>query len=161
MPVRSLTPDPAALSLTIVSEHTATSEAAWALWADPALLGGWWGPPGYPCTVDHHELAAEGRVAYHMTGPDGTEYPGWWRVLEVDAPHRLVLEDGFTGTDGEPDPDMPVSTMTVTLTDTADGVEMRLVSTFPDRAAMDRLIEMGMLEGMQAALSQIDALLTD
>lgn len=159
MPVRSVLPDNDALTLTIVADYPVTPAAAWRIWADPALLGGWWGPPGYPCTVDHHELVAGGRVAYHMTGPDGAEYPGWWRVLEVDVLHRIRLEDGFTGPDGQPLDDMPVSAMTVALGETTEGVTMTLTTTFPSRAEMDQLVEMGMVEGMNAAMSQIDSLL--
>ena len=114
MTVVSSTQDPAARSLTLVSEFDAPVDRVWQVWADPRQLERWWGPPGFPATVTEHELSPGGRVSYHMTAPDGTEYPGWWVVKVVDPPHRLVTEDGFSDEHGEPDEDMPVSTLSVT-----------------------------------------------
>ena len=46
-----------------------------------------------------------------MTGPDGETYHGWWRVVTVDAPCTLEVEDGFADADGTIDETMPVTNM--------------------------------------------------
>lgn len=158
MTVVSVVPDERALTLTLTAEYAAPVERVWQLWADPRLLERWWGPPGYPATFTEHDLVPGGRVAYHMTGPEGERHPGWWHVISVDEPHAIELEDGF-GDNGESD-DMPITRMSVAISDLGDrGTRMVLVGEFPSAEAMQQLIDMGMQEGLRQAVGQIDALL--
>lgn len=152
--------DPEMLSLTITAEFTAPVERVWAMWENPRLLERWWGPPTHPATFVDHDLTPGGAVTYFMTAPDGEKYRGWWRIVAIDAPRRLELEDGFADVDGNPDPDLPTTVMVAELTEQPGGVtRMTIVSTFPSRAAMDQIVSMGVVEGMTQALGQIDELL--
>jgi uncharacterized protein YndB with AHSA1/START domain len=108
-----------------------------------------------------HDLTPGASVTYFMTGPDGDRSHGWWRVLEVGAPHRLEIEDGFADRDGRPNSEMPTMTMRVTLVEQGDGTRMTIETSFPSTEAMERLLEMGMDEGMAAALGQVDAILLE
>jgi uncharacterized protein YndB with AHSA1/START domain len=160
MTVTSIAKDPEALTMTITSEFDAPIERVWALWEDPRQLERWWGPPTYPATVVDHDLSVGGWVRYHMTGPDGDQPRGWWRILAVDAPRRLEFEDGFADDTGQPNPDMPTVTMRVTLQEhPAGGTRMVIETTFPSTDAMERLVATGMEEGMSLAVGQIDDLL--
>ncbi len=96
-----------------------------------------------------------------MTGPEGEKYGGWWRISAVTPPTSLEFTDGFAYQDGKPDPEMPVTTVRVTLTGHEDGTRMELRSAFDTREQMERLVEMGMAEGMSQAVGQMDALLKD
>ena len=109
MTVVSTTQDTDTLTLTIVADLAAPPSRVWQLWADPRQLERWWGPPTYPATVDEHDLTPGGRVAYHMTGPDGDKSHGWWKVLVVEPPHHLELEDGFADAEGVPNPNLPTT----------------------------------------------------
>ena len=71
MSVTSVHKDLEARTITIVAEFDADVVRVWQLWADPAKLARWWGPPEYPATVTAHDLTPGGRVAFHVTGPDG------------------------------------------------------------------------------------------
>lgn len=160
MTVTSVHKDPEALTLTFTAELDATVERAWELWSDPRQLERWWGPPEYPATFVDHDLAPGGRASYFMTGPDGGKYHGWWEVTAVEPPHRLELRDGFADDSGAPNDDMPTSTMAVTLSERdGGGTLMTIQSRFPSLEAMERLVEMGMEEGMAAALGQMDQIL--
>jgi uncharacterized protein YndB with AHSA1/START domain len=130
------------------------------MWENPRLLEKWWGPPTYPATVVDHDLTPGGRVTYFMTGPEGDQPRGWWRVIAVEAPHRLEFEDGFADEAGNPDLEMPTMTTRVTLTEQIDGgTRMAIEATFPSVEAMERLAAMGMEEGIRLAVGQIDDLL--
>jgi uncharacterized protein YndB with AHSA1/START domain len=94
-----------------------------------------------------------------MTGPEGEKFQGWWRVLAVDAPHALELEDGFADDTGTPNPDLPVTTMRVALSEEGGVTQMAMTSTFPSLEAMEQLVGMGMEEGLREALAQIDEIL--
>jgi len=136
-----------------------TAERAWQLWADPRQLERWWGPPTYPATVVEHDLRAGGVVTYYMTGPEGDQPRGWWKVLEADPPRLLVVEDGFADDNGAPNDAMPTMVMRVEIADRAGGVAMTIATHFPSLEAMEQLVAMGMEEGLQQAMGQIDAIL--
>jgi uncharacterized protein YndB with AHSA1/START domain len=162
MTVTDVRKDPDNLTMTVTAELDATVERAWQLWADPRQLERWWGPPTFPATVEDHDLVTGGRVTYFMTGPEGDTHRGWWHVLAVDPPKRLELKDGFADDSGAPNPDMPTMTMVMTLTERdGGGTVMAIETQFPSVEAMEKLVSMGMEEGMMAAMGQIDAILAD
>jgi uncharacterized protein YndB with AHSA1/START domain len=160
MTVTSIEKDLTAMTMTVRAEFDADVERVWQLWADPRKLERWWGPPTYPATVVAHDLAPGGTVTYYMTGPTGDRHHGWWRVLEVDAPHRLLVEDGFADERGVPNPELP-STRARFEIEARDGggARVTITSEFKTVAQMEQLIAMGMEEGLKAAMGQMDALL--
>lgn len=159
MPVIQVLKDPSALTLTVTAELAAPVERAWQLVADPRQLERWWGPPQYPATVVEHDLTPGGWVRYYMTGPTGDQPRGWWRVLSMDPPGSLEVEDGFADAQGNPDQSMPSMTIRFTFQSAPVGTLMTTVTTFPSIEAMERLLAMGMEEGIKAAAGQIDGIL--
>jgi uncharacterized protein YndB with AHSA1/START domain len=160
MSVTSIVKDREAKTMTISAEFDAAVDRIWELWADPRQLERWWGPPTYPATVEDHDLTPGGSVTYFMTGPEGDTHRGWWKVVSLDPPHRLEFEDGFADADGNPNPDLPVMTIRVSIeSEPNDRTRMIIETTFPSLEAMDQMVAMGMEEGINAAVSQIDQLL--
>jgi uncharacterized protein YndB with AHSA1/START domain len=161
MTVTAVRKDTQALTMTVDAEFDAPPERVWQLWADPRQLERWWGPPTYPATVDSHDLRPGGRVAYHMTGPEGDQPKGYWDILEADAPHRLVVRDGFANDDGTPNDDLPRNEVRVTIEEVDGRTHMSIQSIFPSTEAMEQLLAMGMEEGLTQAVGQIDAILAE
>jgi len=152
MSVTSVHKDPEARTMTITAGFDASVDRVWQLWADPRQLERWWGPPTHPATVVDHDLRPGGKVSYFVTGPEGDRSPGWWRILAVDAPHRLEFDLG--------DPNMPTVTIRVSVDErTNGGARMAIETTFPSSEAMDQLISMGFEEGLSTAVRQIDDVL--
>jgi uncharacterized protein YndB with AHSA1/START domain len=162
MTVTAVRKDPEALTMTIDAEFEAPAERVWQLWSDPRQLERWWGPPTYPATVTAHDLKPGGRVVYHMTGPEGDTPKAYWDILEVEPPHRLVVNDGFANDDGTPNTEMPMGRQIVTIEEVGGGrTRMSVESIFPSTEAMEQLIAMGQEEGMKQAIGQIDAILAE
>jgi uncharacterized protein YndB with AHSA1/START domain len=162
MTVTAVRKDPDRLTMTIEAQFDVSAERAWQLWSDPRQLERWWGPPTYPATFVEHELVPGGTISYYMTGPEGDQHRGWWRVREVEAPRRLTVEDGFANEAGAVDDSMPITVMRVTIEDRPQGgVSMTIESQFASLAGMEQLIAMGMEEGITLAVGQIDAILAD
>jgi uncharacterized protein YndB with AHSA1/START domain len=152
--------DPAAHTMTVTTELDATVERTWQLWADPRQLERWWGPPTHPATVVEHDLAPGRTVCYFMTSPEGDKYHGLWEIVAVEAPKRLELVDCFADDSGAKNEDLPATRMTVTLAERdGGGTVMTMHSRFPSLEAMEQLVTMGMEEGLQQALSQIEGIL--
>ncbi|MEI8334512.1 MAG: SRPBCC domain-containing protein [Chloroflexota bacterium] len=157
MTVTAVRKDVGTLTLAITAKYDAPPARVWELWADPRQLERWWGPPTYPATVVDHDLTAGASVSYYMTGPEGDRHWGRWRITSSDAPWELAFEDGFADDTGAPDPALPVTTALVSLEQTdGGGTRMVIESTFASLEAMERLVSMGMEEGMRAALGQTD-----
>jgi uncharacterized protein YndB with AHSA1/START domain len=147
------------LTITLVADFDAPIERVWQLWADPRKLERWWGPPSYPATVEKHDLIPGGDVTYSMTGPDGDQPRGWWRVTSVNPPKSLEFTDGFANQDGTPNADMPITRVHMQLTEHSGGTRMELRSVFESREQMEQLVSMGVVEGLQQAVGQMDGLL--
>lgn len=161
MTVTSVDKDLDDLTMTLVADFAAPAERVWQLWADPRQLERWWGPPTYPATFERHDLSPGGEVTYFMTGPDGTTFHGWWGVEAVEPPRSLRFRDGFADAEGNRNDQMPVTSVEMTLADHDGGTRMRLRSTFPSREEMEKLLEMGMDQGLSEAVGQMDALLAE
>jgi len=159
MTVVSSNPDRESLTMTIVCEFDATVDRVWQLWEDPRQLERWWGPPGWPATFERHEFEEGGASRYYMTGPEGERAGGWWRITAIDRPARLEFDDGFADESGEPTDEMPTMRMTVTLDGDDGRTRMTVLARFAAIDDLERVLEMGMEEGMKQALAQIDALL--
>jgi uncharacterized protein YndB with AHSA1/START domain len=160
MTVTSVENDPNALTLTVTAEFAAEVKRVWELWADPRKLERWWGPPGYPATFTEHDLAPGTRTKYFMTSPEGERFYGTWRILSIDEPNRIEIEDAFADEHGEVDPDQPVGRMEVTLSGRSDGgTQMVITSTHASAADLQKVLDMGMEEGIRQSVGQMDALL--
>jgi uncharacterized protein YndB with AHSA1/START domain len=95
-----------------------------------------------------------------MTGSEGDQSRGYWEIVEVDAPDRLLFRDGFANADSTANSDMPLNQARVTIAEIGEGrTWMTFQSIFPDAAAMERLIAMRMEEGLKQAVGQIDAII--
>jgi uncharacterized protein YndB with AHSA1/START domain len=82
-----------------------------------------------------------------------------WRVTAVDSPTSLEFTDAFADQDWTPIADMPVSTVSVRLSERDSGTRMEMRLIFESREDMERVVDMRMLDGLQQAISQMDALL--
>lgn len=159
MSITSLDKDLDNLTLTLVMDFDAPLDRVWRLYADPRQLEQWWGPPGYPATVYEHDFAPGSTMKYYMTSPEGMKHHGWWRVLQVEPPRLLEVEDGFGDQDGNPNPDMPVARMRIDLTEHGAGTRVTSVSTHASREDLQKLLGMGMEEGLREAAGQIESIL--
>jgi uncharacterized protein YndB with AHSA1/START domain len=153
--------DTDALTLMITAEFAVTPDRVWELWHDPHKLERWWGPPGWPATFLVHQLTPGGSSRYFMTGPNGEHAPGWWSVLSVDEPRGFKFDDGFSDQTGAPDPAMPTTHVRVEFVDDRRGTRLIVTSQWDSAEDMQKLLGMGMEEGMKLALGQIDTLLTE
>ncbi len=161
MPITSVASDPEALTLTVEGEYPVPVKRLWQAYADPRQLERFWGPEEWPATFTRHDMAVGGESHYHMTGPDGSRSRGWWRFLAIEPQRRIEVEDGFSLEDGTPNLEMPSMRMVFTFQETPTGSRFRSVTHFPSVEALEQLLEMGMMEGLQSALGQLDGVLAD
>lgn len=161
MPITSVTQDPEALTLTVVADFAVPVRRLWDAYADPRQIERFWGPPGWPATFTRHDVAVGGRSNYAMTGPDGERSGGYWEFLAVDEGKSFEVVDGFADDEGNPNTEMPTMRMEFTFEPTDAGSRMTTTTHFASLDELEKLVAMGMVEGMRAAMAQIDDVLAD
>ncbi|MFT4187644.1 MAG: SRPBCC domain-containing protein [Aeromicrobium sp.] len=157
----NVTTDHEAHRITVVSTFEHPLAKVWDLYADPRKLERWWGPPTYPATVVRHELRPGGVVHYFMTSPEGEKYHGLWHVDSVEPQASFAVRDLFADDDGEPLPNMPVATMRFAFDATDTGARVECVTQYASAEALAQVVEMGMEEGMRAAMGQMEDVLAE
>jgi uncharacterized protein YndB with AHSA1/START domain len=161
MTVISSNTDAEQLTLDLVAEFDAAPEQVWDVWQNPRKLERWWGPPGWPAKFTRHEFGVGGQSRYYMTGPDGDKHHGWWRIDLIEGQRRLEFANGLAGDDGEPVPGLAPAGGILELEAAGGGTRMVVRTKFVDVEQMERMLAMGMQEGMGMALGQIDGLLRE
>lgn len=161
MPVKSFTTDAEALTLTVVAEFDASLQRLWDAYLDPRQLERFWGPPTYPAIFTRHDGCVSGRSEYAMTGPDSDVSRGYWEWLVVDELKGFEVRDGFANADGTPNTSMPSMRMVFTFEATESGSRVSTTTYFESADSLEKLLAMGMQEGMTAAMGQMDAVLAD
>jgi len=159
MPVTDVTTDPEALTMTLTAEFAAPVERLWEAFTEPRQLERFWGPPGYPATFTEFDLTAGGRARYHMTSPKGEEYHGVWEFLEIDGPRTFTALDSFANENGEVLTEMPTSRMVFAFDQTPTGSRLVNTTHFDSAEALEKVVEMGAVEGSTLAINQLDRVL--
>lgn len=161
MPVTDVQHDLDARTLTIVAEFAAPVERVWAIYADPRQLEQIWGPPTYPATFVDHDLRPGGRVNYYMTSPEGEKFFGYWEVDAVEEPHRLTFDDGFALDESfTKNEELPVGRNIFTFEAHDGGTRATYTSIYATAEALQKVLEMGAVEGSSSAINQIDDFLS-
>jgi uncharacterized protein YndB with AHSA1/START domain len=159
VPVTDVTHDLDTLTLTITAEFAAPVERIWQIYADPRQLEQVFGPPTHPATFVEHDLTPGGRAHYFMTSPEGEKYYGWWKVLAVDEPRSFAFEDGFAADDTfTPLETLPVSKNLYVFEAIDGGTRATFAATYDSAEALEKVLEMGVVEGASSAIDQIDGL---
>jgi uncharacterized protein YndB with AHSA1/START domain len=161
MPITDVISNAQALTLTVIADYPVPVERLWDAYADPRQIERFWGPKEWPATFTRHDMAVGGESHYYMTGPDGAMSRGWFRFLTVEPQRLIEVEDGFADETGARNEDMPTMRMTFSFEPTATGSRFVSVTYFTSLDAMESLVQMGMMEGMRSAMSQIDDVLAD
>jgi len=159
MPVTDVSHDLDARTLTIVADFACPPKRIWEVYADPRQLERVWGPPSHPATFVDHDLVPGGRMNYYMTSPSGEKFYGYWEVETVDEPTGFTFDDGFALDEGfTKNPDLPVGRNVYSFTDHDGGTRATFVSAYPTVEALQKVLDMGVVEGATTAINQIDDL---
>ncbi len=159
MPVTNVTHDVDTRTLTITAEFAAPKARDRQTYGDPRQLEKVWGPPEYPATVVEHGLKPGGRVTYYMTGPGGEKYRDTGRSSRSTSRNSFAFKDGFADEDFNPVDSLPVSTITYTFTESGGRTTATFVFTFETAEGLQKVLDIGVVEGSTGAINQIDALL--
>ena len=81
--------------------------------------------------------------------------------LNVDPITSFEVLDGFANPDGSANTELPATRMVFEFSPTDAGSRVTTVSHFTTLADLEQLLEMGVEEGLRAAMGQMDDVLAD
>lgn len=156
----TFTRDDANARLTIERTFGASRERVWNALTDPALLEQWWAPRPWKTETVTMDFSVGGRWFYAMVGPEGERHFCRMDYVAIEPGRRYKAEDAFTDESGTPIESLPRQTFETTLHE--DGPGRTRVVTVVDYASLEdleKILEMGMQEGLTMAQDQLEALL--
>lgn len=123
------------------------------------LFEKWFHPKGASTEVFHFNAITGGNAFYAIKTPALTSYT----LVEyetVKRPYLIEYIDSFATSEGNKDTKMPSMKITLSFSETSKTeTTVTSISTFPTKEAAQQVIEMGVEEGMNQTLNQLDALL--
>jgi uncharacterized protein YndB with AHSA1/START domain len=140
-------------------EFPADISLVWRAWTEAELLDQWWAPAPWKCETKVMDFREGGRWIYDMVGPEGQRHGA------IQIYDRIVLYDFFSGKDaftnerGEINEDLPVCTWKTTFIPTEEGTRVINFAQYPNAEALEKVIKMGMSEGLTKGHNQLERLL--
>ena len=137
----------------------APKSKVWQYYATAELLEKWWAPLPYKAVTKSFDFREGGHWHYVMQGPEGEAHYCINNYKTIDPENSFTAFDGFANEDWSIKTDMPGSDWEVTFTQNGEMTDMKVVLICDTEAGLNTLVEMGMKEGFNQGLDQLEALL--
>ena len=155
----SISKDHADHTMTIRRRFHAPRLLAWRAHSEPALLDQWWAPRPYRAETVTMDFRVGGHWHYAMVGPGGERHFGRMDYVDIEPEHHIVADDVFADESGAANDAMPRQRLTLRFTDAGDATDVVEVVRYRNAEDLQKVIEMGIEEGLTAAQNQLEELL--
>ena len=152
---------PEANQLIAERSFKALKSKVWQHYTTSELLDKWWGPLPYKAVTKSFDFKEGGHWHYIMQGPEGDAHYCINNYKTINPEDSFTAFDGFANEDWSVKTDMPSSDWEVTFTQNGEMTDVKVVLTCASEAGLNTLVEMGMKEGFNQGLDQLEALLID
>ena len=140
-------------------EFDAPVADVWRAWTEVELLEQWWAPLPYKAVTKTMNFSEGGKWHYYMLGPAGEKHWCVVNYIKIDTLKKYEAEDAFADEDGNTNTDLPCGVWVNKFSTTATGSKVNITLTYPSKEDLQRILEMGMKEGITMTLVQLDGLL--
>lgn len=137
----------------------APKSKVWKYYTTSELLDKWWGPEPYKAVTKSFDFSEGGHWHYVMRGPEGDAHFCINNYKTINPEDSFTALDAFAHEDWSINVDMPGSDWEVTFTQNGELTDVKVVLTTQTREALETLETMGMKEGFDMGLNQLEALL--
>lgn len=143
--------------LILTRDFDAPPSLLFEMWSDCKHLKNWWGPKEWPMHECRMDFRVGGEWHYCLRGPK-KEDESWGKSIyrEIDKPSRLVYDDFFCDKDGNINQNMPGMKIVVEFHDLQGKTRLVSSSTFDSAEALQKVMEMGVVEGMSGTMDRLD-----
>lgn len=151
--------DEKSATLTIERVFPASQSRVWQALTDPATLDQWFGPAPWKVETLHMDFRVGGYWHYSMNGPQGEQHFGRADYLDIEPENRFLASDVFCDADGKAIESLPRQNMDYRLIEEEGATRVVTVVQYASLDDMNKVLEMGMQEGLTMAQGQLEALL--
>jgi uncharacterized protein YndB with AHSA1/START domain len=146
-------------AITVHREFDAGRQLVWDCHTKREYLDQWFAPKPLTTKTKQMDFRPGGCWHYAMVTPDGQEY--WSRIdyQTITPIDGYAALDGFSDESGAVNPDMPRSKWDVAFTDQVDRTLVTTVVHYASAEDLQKVIAMGMKEGLTSTLERLDELL--
>ena len=145
--------------LTIERRFNAPRNAVWQAYTVPALLDRWWAPMPWKTETVTMDFRVGGHWLYAMNGPAGEQHFGRMDFVAIEPENRYVALDVFADATGATNPDLPQQTFTTSFVDEGATTQVIVVVDYESVADLQKVIEMGIEQGITMAQDQLEEML--
>ena len=145
-------------TVSITKEFAAGLSLVWDAYTKPELLDQWWAPKPLTSRTKVMDFRVGGRRFYAMVSPDGQAL-GWvlQKYTSISPKTNFKLFNAFA--DENENPELPGSDWDLTFTDQGGTTKVSISIYNESLERLERLIELGFVEGAKAQLKNLEELL--
>jgi len=147
--------------LTAERSFAAPKSMVWEYYTTAELLDKWWGPEPYKAITKSFDFSEGGSWHYVMQGPEGDAHYCINDYKTIKPEESFTAHDAFANEDWSEKTDMPGSDWEVTFVQNGEMTDLKVVLTCSSKEALETLISMGMQEGFNQGLDQLEGLLSN
>lgn len=140
-------------------EFAAARALVWDAYTKSDILDQWWAPKPWSARTKSMDFKEGGIWLYAMVSPEGEEHWGKMEYKTINPKDYFQAVDGFCDADGNLNPELPRATWDMNFDDKGEHTLVTNVTTYPDLAQLEQVIQMGIKEGLTMALENLDAVL--
>lgn len=146
-------------TLTIKREFLAARQLVWDCYTKSELLNQWFAPAPLTTKTKSMDFREGGHWHYAMVEPNGIEYWGYTEYMKIKPIDYYTSSDAFSNAAGEINEDLPRAEWIITFTDKGENTLVETIVTYKSLSDLEKVIQMGMEEGLTATLEKLDELL--
>ncbi len=151
------TVDKSTKTVFITREFAAEQSLVWDAFTKAELLDQWVAPKPWSSKTKHMNFEVGGRRFYAMVSPEGMER---WAIQEYTS---ITPKTNFkmynTFADKDENPELPGSEWDYTFSEKNGITKVNIIITNESLERMERMIEMGFIEGFKMTINNLDNLL--
>jgi uncharacterized protein YndB with AHSA1/START domain len=146
-------------TITVKREFAGKRQLVWDCYTKSELLDKWFAPEPLTTKTKHMDFSEGGYWHFAMIDPSGQEYWSRQDYLTIDPINHYSALDGFSDAAGTVNKELPRSNLDVTFTEASGHTLVQTIVTYGSAEDIDKVIAMGLKEGLASTLERLDKLL--
>ncbi|HOO08375.1 MAG TPA: SRPBCC domain-containing protein [Cyclobacteriaceae bacterium] len=146
-------------TLTIKREFAAGRQLVWDCYTKKELLDQWFAPRPFTTKTKSMDFSNGGHWHYAMIDQDGNHYWGYTKYSNIHPIDSYETLDAFCNEAGEINKGLPTAKWKLTFAQKGENTVVETVVFYHSLADLEKVINMGMQEGMMSTLEKLDELL--
>lgn len=143
-------------TIIVQREFAAQLPLVWDAFTKSEILDKWWAPRPWQARTKTMDFREGGYWHYAMVGPEGEEHWGMMRYKTIQPQKGFLATDVFADAEGNVNEALPQAKWQSTFEDKGTTTLVIFHTTYDDLAQLETVLQMGMQEGLTAAMEGLD-----